>query len=74
METENDQNRRPSSDNPGELEKLGLEKGEVASSESSRNSVSHGFSGPDDPDNAMNWGIWKKIYNTSVPALMCLAV
>jgi hypothetical protein len=27
----------------------------------------------DDPDNAMNWGMTKKIYNSSIPSFMCLA-
>ncbi|KAL2014031.1 hypothetical protein VTN00DRAFT_1556 [Thermoascus crustaceus] len=40
----------------------------------SESSVVCGFNGPDDPDNAINWGIWKKIYNASVPALMSFAV
>jgi hypothetical protein len=24
----------------------------------------------DDPRNALNWGMWKKVYNSSVPALL----
>lgn len=30
--------------------------------------------GPDDPDCPYNWPMWKRIYVTSIPALLCVNV
>lgn len=30
--------------------------------------------GPDDPDCPYNWPMWKRIYMTSIPALLCVNV
>jgi hypothetical protein len=30
------------------------------------------WDGPDDPENPMNWSMWKKVYVASVPGLICL--
>lgn len=32
------------------------------------------WNGPDDPDCPYNWPMWKRIYMTSVPALLCVNV
>ena len=31
--------------------------------------TAHDWNGPDDPENPMNWSLWKRIYHTTVPAL-----
>lgn len=30
--------------------------------------------GPDDPDCPYNWPMWKRLYMTSIPALLCVNV
>lgn len=30
--------------------------------------------GPDDPDCPYNWPMWKRIYMTSIPVLLCVNV
>jgi hypothetical protein len=32
------------------------------------------WNGPDDPDCPYNWPLWKRIYMTSIPALLCVNV
>ena len=32
------------------------------------------WTGPDDPENPMNWGIWKKVYHVAIPALQCFTM
>jgi hypothetical protein len=36
--------------------------------------VSDDWNGPDDPDCPYNWPMWKRIYTTSIPALLCINV
>jgi hypothetical protein len=40
----------------------------------SRDSGDLDWNGPDDPDHPYNWPMWKRIYMTSVPALLCVNV
>ena len=54
----------------------------IASSKSSRGEGSEiqrtvtaqDWMGPDDPENPMNWALWKKVYHTTIPALMGFAI
>ena len=32
------------------------------------------WTGPDDPENPMNWPLLKKIYHTSIPGLLCFTM
>jgi hypothetical protein len=32
------------------------------------------WTGPDDPENPVNWGIWKKVYHVAIPALQCFTM
>jgi len=32
------------------------------------------WTGPDDPENPMNWPIWKKVYHVAIPALQCFTM
>lgn len=32
------------------------------------------WTGPDDPENPMNWWIWKKVYHVTIPALQCFTM
>ncbi|KAK4040853.1 major facilitator superfamily domain-containing protein [Parachaetomium inaequale] len=36
--------------------------------------ASDDWNGPDDPDCPYNWPLWKRIYTTSIPALLCINV
>jgi hypothetical protein len=36
--------------------------------------ASDDWRGPDDPDCPYNWPMWKRIYMTSIPALLCVNV
>ena len=57
-------------------DQIDVEKLESRRAEATYESPKNEVSSPtiSQPDNAMEWGLWKKIYHTSIPAMMGLAV
>lgn len=53
----------------------GLLAGQVNSTTMGNQGQQHNdWRGPDDPDCPYNWPMWKRIYVTSIPALLCVNV
>ena len=46
----------------------------ILQSEVPREPQTNEWSGPDDPDCPYNWPLWKRIYMTSIPVLLCVNV
>lgn len=42
--------------------------------ELSKNVTAQDWTGPDDPENPLNWPIWQRVYHTTVPALFGFTV